>query len=40
MADIIQAAANLSWSGYRIDQRQLEEKLGLKLERIQQEPYQ
>jgi hypothetical protein len=36
MSDVIQAASNLSWSGYRIDQKQLEEKLGLKLERIEQ----
>ena len=32
--DIIEAAANLAWSGYKIDKAQLEEKLGLKLELI------
>ena len=32
--DVIEAAANLAWSGYKIDQKQLEEKLGLKLEMI------
>lgn len=35
-ADIIEAASNLSWSGYRIAKDQLEEKLGLKLEFIDQ----
>jgi phage gp29-like protein len=33
-AMVIEAASNLSWSGYRIKQEVLEEKLGLKLERI------
>ncbi|HMP78657.1 MAG TPA: DUF935 family protein [Pirellulaceae bacterium] len=33
-SDIIEAASNLSWSGYRIAKEQLEEKLGLKLEFI------
>lgn len=33
--EVIEAAANLSWSGYKIDKAQLEEKLGLKLEVIQ-----
>jgi hypothetical protein len=32
--DVIEAAANLAWSGYKINQKQLEEKLGLKLEQI------
>ena len=37
MQQVIEAASGLSWSGYRIDQAQLEEKLGLKLERMQPE---
>ena len=32
MAQLIEAASALSWSGYRINQEQLEEKLGLKIE--------
>lgn len=34
MGEIIEAASALSWSGYRIEQSQLEERLGLKLEEI------
>ncbi len=34
MGEIIEAASALSWSGYRIVQSQLEERLGLKLEQI------
>lgn len=37
MQQVIEAASGLSWSGYRINQAQLEEKLGLKLERMQPE---
>ena len=37
-AQVIEAASNLSWSGYRIQQAQLEEKLGLKLERMETPP--
>ena len=32
--EVATLASNLSWSGYRVEQKQLEEKLGLKLERI------
>jgi phage gp29-like protein len=32
--EVIEAAANLAWSGYKIEKAQLEEKLGLKLEII------
>lgn len=32
MADLMEAASSLSWSGYRIDKQMLEEKSGLKLE--------
>ena len=32
---IMEAVGNLSWSGYRINQQQLEEKTGLKLERME-----
>lgn len=38
LAEIIEAASGLSWSGYRIDKAQLEEKLGLKLELMDQLP--
>jgi phage gp29-like protein len=34
LSDIIQATSALSWSGYRINRQQLEEKLGLKIEYI------
>jgi phage gp29-like protein len=34
LSDLIQAASALSWSGYRINKQQLEEKLGLKVEYI------
>lgn len=37
MAQLIEATSALSWAGYRINQEQLEEKLGLKLELINQE---
>ncbi len=37
MSDLIEAASALSWSGYRINKAQLEEKLGLKLEFINSE---
>jgi phage gp29-like protein len=30
-AQLLEAAANLNWAGYRVDQKQLEEKTGLKL---------
>jgi phage gp29-like protein len=36
--EISTLASNLSWSGYRIAQGQLEEKLGVKLERIETPP--
>ena len=37
-AQLLEAAANLNWAGYRVDQAQLEEKTGLKLIPIQMEP--
>lgn len=36
-AALIESVANLNWAGYRVDQKQLEEKTGLKLIPIQQE---
>jgi phage gp29-like protein len=36
-AKLLEAAANLNWAGYRVDQKQLEEKTGLKLIPIQME---
>ena len=33
MAQLIEATSALSWAGYRINQQQLEEKLGLKIEK-------
>ena len=33
-AQLIEAISALSWAGYRINQQQLEEKLGLKIELI------
>ncbi|HMO51249.1 MAG TPA: DUF935 family protein [Kiritimatiellia bacterium] len=38
LSEIIEAASGLSWSGYRIEQGQLEEKLGLKLELMDAPP--
>jgi len=38
LGEIIEAASGLSWSGYRIEKTQLEEKLGLKLEMMDQMP--
>ncbi len=34
MAQLIEATSALSWAGYRINQQQLEEKLGLKIEKM------
>jgi phage gp29-like protein len=38
LSEIIEAASGLSWSGYRIEKSQLEEKLGLRLEMMDQMP--
>jgi phage gp29-like protein len=35
---LLEAAANLNWAGYRVDQKQLEEKTGLKLIPIEVQP--
>jgi phage gp29-like protein len=34
-AQLIEACSALSWAGYRVNQQQLEEKLGLKIELIE-----
>lgn len=34
MAEITELISGLSWAGYRVNQQQLEEKLGLKLEQV------
>jgi hypothetical protein len=31
LASLLESVANLNWAGYRVDQKQLEEKTGLKL---------
>lgn len=36
LSDIVELVSNLSWAGYRVEMKQLEEKLGLKLEMIPQ----
>jgi phage gp29-like protein len=40
LASMLESVANLNWAGYRVDQKQLEEKTGLKLIPLPQEPMQ